>query len=189
MNTPGSVFYMHAYGRRFPVPLMALECYALGSEKAGSDQELLDVLVSTISTHCKISAPKESDIDYFLTRLKEIKAEISENSAEEMVKGKTFGSAYMDYISKLPVDAALLKMVNYDIGAAEKLYCNIDRDDVIQLVRDYIRGKAEENLVSMEASMYGFGGHYEKDKKDSGGSKGIDISTEAGAAALKSLGF
>lgn len=190
MQAQGSIFYMHTYGRRFPIPLMALESYALDSEKADSDEELFNVLITTLSKHCKVATPEDADITYFLTRLKGLKEEISENSGDEETKGKTFGSAYMNYIGGLTVDAALLKMVNYDIDAAEKLYCTVDRDDVVQLVRDYIKGKAEENLVRMEASMYGFGGHYEEDKSGKGGkSKGIDISTEEGAAALKSLGF
>ena len=191
MITQGSIFYMHTYGRRFPVPLMALESYALDSEKADSDEELFNVLLTTLSKHCKVVAAEDDDIDYFLSRLKSIKEEISENSSDEKTRGKTFGSAYMDYISSLPVDGALLKMVNYDIDSAEKLYCTIDRDDVVQLVKDYIKGKAEENLVRMEASMYGFGGHYEEEKVDKkgGGGKGVDISTEEGVAALKSLGF
>jgi len=95
----------------------------------------------------------------------------------------------MDYIGGLPIDAALLRMVNYDIDAAEKLYCTIDRDDVVQLVKDYIKGRMEENLVRMEASMYGFGGSYKEDKQESSKEKGIDLSTKEGVAALKSLGF
>jgi len=165
---------------------MALEAYSINSEKTTTDQELFDVLVTTISKHCKIRNPTDDDITYFMDRLKEIKEEIAGNAKQLMPQGKTFGSAYMDYVSELPIDGALLKMVNYDIDAAEKLYCTIDREDVVSLVKEYIKGKAEENLVNMEAAMYGFGGSYADDKKES---KGMDISSEQGAAALKSLGF
>jgi len=188
MNTQGSIFYNHAYGRRFPVPLMALEAYAIASEQAQSDEELFDALLTTISAHCKIASPADADIEYFTNRLVQIKEEIVKNTSEESTKGRSFGTAYLDYVSALPLDAALLKMVNYDIDAAEKLYCSIDRDDAISLVRDYIQGKSEENMVSMEAAMYGMGGKYESDKGGKG-CKGIDISTEEGAAALKQLGF
>lgn len=188
-NTQGSIFYMHAHGRRFPVPLMALEAYAMDSENAETDQELFDVLMVTLSKHCKVSKPTDDDINYFVSRLGKLKEEIEGNSAEESTHGKTFGSAYMDYISDLPIDGALLKMVHYDIDAAEKLYCDIDRDDAVQLVKDYIKGKAEENLVKMEASMYGMGGSYEEDKGPKKKDKGVDISTEEGAAQLRALGF
>ena len=191
MNTQGSIFYMHAYGRRFPVPLMALEAYSVDSEGASTDQELFDVLMVTLSKHCKVAEPNDADISYFLERLTKLKEEIEENSKEDSPQGKTFGTAYMDYLSELPIDGALLKMVHYDIDAAEKLYCDIDRDDAVSLVRDYIRGKSQDNLVSMEASMYGMGGSYAEDKDESkpAKEKGMDISTEEGAAALRQLGF
>jgi len=189
MSTQGSIFYMHTYGRRFPVPLMALEAYAMDSENASTDQELFDVLVTTLSKHCKVVKPTDGDINYFLDRLKKLKTEIEENSLEDSNNGKSFGTAYMDYISELPIDGALLKMVHYDIDAAEKLYCDLDRDDAVTLVKDYIKGKAEENLVKMEAAMYGMGGSYEEDKAEKNKDKGIDISTEEGAAALRALGF
>lgn len=190
-GTQGSIFYMHAYGRKFPVPLMALEAYAMDSENATTDEELFNVLITTLSKHCGVAQPNDEDIAYFVSRLTKLKEEITENSEEGATYGKTFGSAYMGYISDLPIDGALLKMVHYDIDAAEKLYCDIDRDDAVQLVKDYIKGKAEENLVKMEAAMYGMGGSYEEDKgsKQDNKEKGIDISTEEGAAALRALGF
>jgi len=180
---------MHAYGRRFPIPLMALEAYAIDSEGATTDQELFDVLMVTVSKYCKVPKPTDDDITYFLERLQKLKTEIAQNASEDSNNGKSFGTAYMDYIADLPIDGALLKMVHYDIGAAEKLYCDIDRDDVVQLVKDYIKGKAEENLVKMEAAMYGMGGSYEGDKPEEKKEKGIDISTEEGAAAMRALGF
>ncbi|RLA45994.1 MAG: hypothetical protein DRR06_06005 [Gammaproteobacteria bacterium] len=183
-----SLFYNHTFGRRFPIPLMALEAYALDSEAAQTDEDLFNVLVTTLSRHCKVSKPSEQDITYFLERLQGIKEEISNSPDGGVAKGKTFGSAYMDYVSGLPMDSALLKMVNYDISAADRLYCTIDRDDVVQLVKEYIQGKAEENLVRFEASMYGFGGSYSEDKPENK-DKGVDISTPDGMAALKSLGF
>ena len=169
--------------------MMALEAYAIDSEHADSDQGLFDVLVTTISKHCKVLKPTDEDIGYFLERLKQLKTEIEENSSEASNHGKSFGTAYMDYISDLPIDGALLKMVHYDIDAAEKLYCDIDRDDVVSLVKGYIKGKAEENLVNLEATMYGMGGSYEDDKGEAKKDKGIDISTEEGAAQLRALGF
>jgi len=189
MTSQGSIFYMHAYGRRFPIPLMALEAYAMDSEDTETDQDLFDVLMVTLSKHCKVAKPTDDDINYFLERLTKLKTEIEKNSSEESNHGKSFGTAYMDYISDLPIDGALLKMVHYDIDAAEKLYCDIDRDDVVSLVKGYIKGKAEENLVNLEATMYGMGGSYEGDKGEAKKDKGIDISTEEGAAQLRALGF
>jgi len=186
-----SIFYSHKYGRRFPVPLIALEAYAIESDKAKSDEDIFNVLITTLSKHCGVKSPTDEDISYFVSRLEEVRKEISDNSEQSVFKGKTFGSAYLAYISGLPIDSALLRMVNYDIDSADKLYCTIDRTDTVSLVNDYIKGRMEENLIKMEASMYGFGGCYEEDKvsKSNKGDKGIDISTEEGAAALRSLGF
>ena len=105
---------------------------------------------------------------------------------------KSFGSSYMEYLHGLSVDSAILKMVGYDITAATALYCDIDREDTMQLVSEYFSGAAEENLVRMESSMYGNGGKYKDDgKSDKSLGKGSshDINTPEGFANLKAMGF
>ena len=189
MNTQGSIFYMHVAGRRFPVPLVALESYSINASTAESDEQLFDVLITTMSKYCNVTDPQDDDIEYFLSRLKEVREEIKDNDPEEKTKGKTFGTAYLEYISGLSIDAVLLRMVNYDINAAEKLYCTMDRTDVVALVDDYVKGRMEENLVNMEAAMYGFGGGYKSDKQSKGKSKGVPINSAEGMAQLAALGF
>ena len=197
-DTP-SVFYQHKFGRRFPVPLMAFEMYSVTVCGAQTDMEVYDVLIKVLTKACNIKSQSdpelEKDIAYLIERITDVGKELNisqEKSDNVITPSKSFGTSYMEYLHDLSVDSAILRMVTYDIEAANRLYCELDRDEVMVLIAEYFSGKAEENLVKMEASMYGNGGKYQADKggnaeKNKG--KMHDISTAAGFANLKSMGF
>ena len=194
MTDNASLFYNHKYGRRFPVSLMALEAYAIEVEGATEDNEIYDALVRVLAKACDVKSPDKLDIEYLIERITEVGKELADNKKDDGKKEgkpkKSFGTSYMEYLHGLSVDSAILKMVNYDITAATALYCDIDRDDVIRLIREFFSGVAEENLVNMEANMYGTGNSYKGDK---GGKKENesthDISTPEGFANLKAMGL
>lgn len=194
MADTASLFYNHKYGRKFPVSLMALEAYAIEVEGASEDNEIYDALIRVLAKACDVKSPTKEDIEYLISRITEVGKELADNKKEGDDKGgkskKSFGTSYMEYLHGLSVDSAILKMVNYDITAATALYCDIDRDDVIRLIKEYFSGAAEENLVKMEATMYGSGTSY---KGDNGGKKENesthDISTPEGFANLKAMGL
>lgn len=192
-NDSASIFYQHKYGRRFPVSLMALEMYAVEVDGAESDNDVYDALVKVLTKACQVKEPSKEDGDYLISRITSIGKELADKAPkvpEGASKSKSFGSSYMEYLHDLSVDSSVLKMVSYDMTAATKLYCEIDRDDVLKLVAEYFSGKAEENLVKMEASMYGNGGKYKNDRGAvSGPGKTHDISTPEGFANLKAMGF
>jgi hypothetical protein len=183
---------MEKYGRKFPVSLLSIEFYAIESEKNKEDDNLLyDALVNTVVKTCAINSPDQDDLKYFLSRLEGIRDSLK-GSGEGVAKGKdvkTFGSSYLKYLTNLSIDSTLLKMTGYDMAAAARLYCEIDRDDVQKLVDEYVTGKSEENLVLMESSMYGFGGSYADDSGAKGPQKSFDLNSAEGLNALKGLGF
>ena len=188
-----SLFYMERYGYRYPVSLLAVEVYSIASEKAGQDdQALYDSLVTTVTQVCKVSDPKEEDLRYFVSRLEKIRDNIKKEESETPKKPKkpvkSFGTSYLEYLQGLSIDAVILKMTNYNIDSASKLYCELDMDDVKALVDQYVTGQSEQNLIFMEGPMYGFGSSYEGDSKSSNESS-YDLSSPEGIGALRGLGF
>lgn len=187
-----SLFYQHTYGRRFPVPLLALEVYAQNISAAKTDNDIYDVLVQLLSSVCKVKSPCKEDIEYFVKRLQEVDRSLKkdEPKAAPGTPRKSFGTSFSDYLQNLSLDSAVLRMTGYDMQAASRLYCEVDRDDVMVLVADYYSGKAEENLVAMEAAMYGSGNSYKEDKKPRASKANThDLATPEGIGALRSMGF
>ena len=189
-----SVFYNQACGRRFPVSLLALEYYAVETQKCESEDELFDVFMKVVVDFCGVSSPNDEDLNYFVERLNTIRTE-TERSAplSDKAPRKSFGTSYDSYLQRLTLDSTVLRMVGYDVNAAHRIYCEMDRDDAMKLIGDYVTGLMEEGLLQLEASMYGFGGKYKDDKggpgQTDGQTKTHDLTTDEGKAALRRLGF
>jgi len=194
MSAPSfSIFYQHKYGRKFPVSLLCLEVYSSKMKDSVTDDEIYNTLVTVLSSTCGVTNPTNEDLEYFMSRLKQIDEDMRGDGKEgaQGRVGKSFGTSFSEYLQSLSLDSAILKMTGYDMEAATRLFCDIDRDDVIKLVGEYYSGKAEENLVAMEASMYGGGNSYKEDKPGKRASKANthDLTTPEGMQAIKSMGF
>ena len=192
MSDDTSLFYKHKHGRRFPVSLMALEVYGKNMVGASTDNEIYDVLITTMTSSCGVMNPDSEDVDYFISRLAEMHEKMQEKAekgGEKGAKTKSFGTSFSEYLSGLSIASTLLKMTGYDMDAATKLYCELDRVDVLELVNDYFSGKAEENLVAMEAAMYGSGNSYKKDKGSAGPARTHDLSSKEGIKAVRAMGL
>jgi hypothetical protein len=153
--------------------------------------ELEDLLCGILHSFCSVEKPSDDDLNYFVDRLKAIQEEIKDRVPGSSKKAsKSFGTSYHEYISKLSIDSTILRMTGYNFDAAKRIYCELDRDDAMKLVTEYINGSMEESLLTLEACMYGMGGSY---KNDGGGNKGADkvhdLSTEEGKAAARAMGF
>jgi len=201
-----SIFYNQGKkGRRFPISLLALETYSNGHHDGITEDERFDLFISVLTEICGVVRPGEDDLAYFLERLQaihnEIQAEVE--SQQHVVAPKKpeigFGTSYTDYISKLSFDSTVLRMTGYDYSAARKIYCELDRDDTMKLIKEYVTGLMEQSRVNLESSMYGFGNSYKNDTSASSspgppGPSGPnvivhDINTEEGKAALRRCGF
>jgi hypothetical protein len=127
--------------------------------------------------------------------LNDIREEVapSAKASETKVSKKSFGTSYDEYLQRLTLDSTVLRMVGYDVDAARRIYCEMDRDDAMKLIGEYVTGLMEEGLLRLEASMYGFGGKYKEDKggpsSGEGQTKHHDLTTDEGKAALRRLGF
>lgn len=183
-----SCFYAHRYGRRFPVPLLAVERFYELQEKTATEE----ALYYTCQECCGRENPSEDDMAYLLQRLIDLsqtsKKPESDASDPHAKPPQTLGTKYHDLINSLPTDRTLLWMTGYDYDRAYHLYSRVDRDDAMQMVGDFLRIHLEENRVGFENVLYGHGGSY-KDDGDSGSSGDtVDLSKQgpdAVKAALK----
>lgn len=184
-----SIFYNMTHGRRFPVSLLALETYAIRVTEVSTEDEHYDMFIKILTSICGVENPQVDDIQYLAERIKSIKDETVEGKASKA--GHSFGTYYQEYLGKLSSDSTILRMVNYDVNAARRIYCELDRDDAYKLMKEYLEGLLEEGRLRMEAAMYGFGGGYKDDGKGGSGNVGetFDVSSEEGKAALKAMGF
>jgi hypothetical protein len=183
-----SIFYNQVKGRRFPVSLIALEYYVAETQFCDTEEAMFDVFLETLVRFCGVTAPDDEDVEYFLSRLEGIRSEIQPGTTTKGRPNKSFGTSYDQYIQDLTLDSTILRMVGYNLDAAKRIYHDLDRDDAMKLVSEYVTGLREEGLLQLEASMYGFGGKYKNDKGQTK-AKVHDLTTEEGRAALKRCGF
>jgi len=175
--------------RRFPVPILAFEKYEIYSRGKESDEEVILAACQVLEECCDILKPSPEDLTYFSGRIQKVAEDYrkQENKNPSIGSKVSFNTSFAKYMQEINLDVMVMKMCNYDYTEAERMYCKLDRDDAIDLVRDYIADRMEFHQVMMEASMYGFGGSYKNDKGKA--SKTFDLDSDEGFAALKSAGF
>ena len=154
-----------------------------------TEDEALTAIADVLTTTCGVEKPQPEDVEYFVSRLEEIRLEMEAESSGGAAASslKTFGSSYADYLRTIPLDRIIMQMANYDFARAKVLYCVLDRSDVMLMVSEHIKGRMESGLLSLEACMYGFGGSYESNRASNVVTH--DLKTDAGKQALKAFGF
>jgi len=194
MNEPGlSLFYKLKYVYRFPISLLCLEMYVELSQGITDEASALEVFSRVLIKSCGIREPTEEDVVYFMGRLEQINKDIQKENEKFNIKEssmRTFGSSYRDYIRDIPFDRILMQMTNYDLIAANRLYTELDRDDIMPMIAEYVKGKIEAGILQLDSCLYGFGGSYKEDQ--SAGKENVivhDLQTEEGRAAMRSFGF
>lgn len=158
-----SIFYSARFERPFPVPLLAFERLA-----NLADLPPLAAARQVLSEVCRISEPPEAACIYLLDRFKSASESAQELSNGEISEGsqasyRGLGTSFTDFFRSLDTSRILLIATGYDYKKAEYLYCVVDRDEAMQVVKDYLRMQEECNTYRYEAALYGFGGHYKND--------------------------
>jgi len=107
--------------------------------------------------------------------------------------GIGLGTSMVQWLSKLQLRQICYLLSNFDPLIAERLYYEADAavlSEAFTLRSEY---EMEGNRARYEASLYGFGGKYEKDKGHGGGDNMVDLTdgtaNEAALRSLKALGF
>lgn len=131
----------------------------------------------------------EDQLTYAATRAVKLNegGEGASDEAEKANAGKSFATGYLKWLADMKPDACCLFAANYDFEVAETLYCHVDRDDVLDMLKAKSEAEWQRHVVAFEACLFGFGGGY---GKNTGGNE-IDMNKDRGAAIdqLKSLGF
>jgi len=192
-----SIFYRAAYERQFPLTMLFLELLQTSIAEEGAEEFTADQLVPLI-LKCLVKAglrekAKKSDADYVITRLTSMMEEAQsagDASSSPPPKKQTFASSYSAWAAALEPDALCLAASSFDYFQAERLYKDVDKEDVIWLADQYLRAEWEKIKVGFESVVYGFGGSYKGDSSErSGGADTYDLTKESakGLAALKKV--
>jgi hypothetical protein len=182
-----SIFYNH---RRFNLSLRSVQAYIEITQENDKEGDPVDQAVRVLTGFCGVVAPAEEDLDYFVERIQGLAKEMEdlEGESKPSRKNPSFGSSYQTFLQGADVETTIFRMTGYNYDQSKIIYCKMDRDDALSLVRDYLRHQSELNLVSMESSMYGFGGSYKKDTQEKA-SNVVNLETKQGVDNLRQFGF
>lgn len=158
-----SPFYRQRFGDRFPVPALAFERLMIALSKA---EEVSDgIFIEVLKSCCGIKRPKPDDVLYLAKRLEEA-AVAASDSGEEVITGPqqlAFGTQDNDWLKKKSLSELLLLACGFDFTKAEYLYCSVDREMAIEVLRLFLEQRRENSRLQLEACLYGFGGGYAKE--------------------------
>lgn len=124
--------------------------------------------------------------------------EFSKRLQSEDFKPQSFGELYLRWALKLDAWSTCLYLAGGDPLQADRLYYEVDREDLLSAFSVRVDHEMERINSTMEAAMYGFGGGYKTDKSRSSGAGSndgpvYDLTTDegrkAGLAILRQQGF
>lgn len=184
MQAKNSLFYDEAF-QRFPVPLLAIELYAMRTVSVETDEDILQALTEVLAKACKVLEPVSEDYSYLVARLQEV-SKSDDDGEPRKATSKSFGTAFVNYLNTLDTVSMLGSMTHYDIDKMRKLYCETDFVHVRKLMLSHTEGLLESNKVAFEACLYGFGNSYQN---DGGQGNAIDADSKEGMAMLRAYGI
>jgi hypothetical protein len=172
---------------RFTVSLFSVEYYAKMMSENLTELEQMEVMEDVLRKTCGIVQPVQEDFIFLIEKLTILKQEVEKITLEPGSYRQTFGSSFNKYLNSTDITCLLGKMTNYSLPAMEELYCRADFQHVQEMIRNYTQGLVEQNVVAMEAALYGSGNSY---KDDTGSSaQAIDVDSKEGKAMLRQFGI
>ena len=168
----------------FPIPAVAVELYAEEVREDFTDEQYTRLLHKVITVGCKRIVTGQHDLTYVMNRL--VALSNKHDGSPARATSRTFSSDFINFLNKLTTVQLLGLMTQFDVDAMRKLYCQLDIEDMLDLVNTYISCLMETGQREYEAALYGFGGKYEG---DNGQAKQIDANSDQGMAALSAFGI
>lgn len=160
-----SLFYKATFERRFPLSFLLFEELGLRIEEKGGEEVDPGAYIQIVSDALKkclgMDKVTEEDVQYVSDRLTEAIEEKEEKQPEEGKHKRTFASSFSDWVSKLSPHEICMTLTGYDYVKALYLYENVDRDDVLEMSKQWMKKEWEHIKVGYESVVYGFGGGYE----------------------------
>lgn len=169
-----SIFHTARFERRFPVPFLAFEHLGHLIDQ-GTDQ--IAALHGVLVTCCGRSSPVEADYEYLLGRIESYQKVLDDKPDVDPYAPPptpTLGHSLRNYLQDLSTEQLILVMCSGDHAAAQRLYCEVDRDDVTEMLKAFTRWQTEKHHALYEACLYAAGGHYKDDEQASSGASATD---------------
>lgn len=167
-----------------PLPFYLVETYReLVLAKGGTTRDATTLLLAACQK-CGISLKEPEKA---LQRLDKF---YREKAGKQEPKGKltavTMGTQFNQWVASLQV-RELLAVFSTSYQEASHLYCEVDFEDVNELLNLRLQREAHKALYQMEQVMYGMGGKYKGDRGGSSSSSGPahDLKSADGRAAAK----
>lgn len=184
--------FLKRIGRRFPVPMLAIEYFSTYISARLTDEEVNEHIAYIVERICGVKSPGEDDLHYLLSRLKEAqeldKKENGANPVDTQQK-KSFGYALNSWLGDTTPVGLLGEMTQYNMGVMQELYCKSDFTDLQFLLKSYVQGIQARALINYESALYAAGGRYSGDKGSGDNVRRFDANTKEGLAAMRSFGF
>ena len=174
----------------FPIPLLAFEILFEGMPTVDTDSQdqIIECFTEALVKGCGLSDPSEDALNYFNSRVTEMQAEFEEDSKEPFRPGKAgFYSDFVQYASEQSTSVSALLTTNFDYEKAKHLYCTVDRDSALTIIREYFTYSSHMGRMQLEACVYGFGGEMQGASSEK--AKVFDINSAEAKQSLKNMGF
>ncbi len=173
------MFFEANFQRLFPVTFLLVE--AIAQSIVGGEQNEDVAISKAIVTVAKVPVTR-SAIDYVVDRVREVYPGDTEQEASTPRTGRGFATAFQQWASSLSPEGVCLYLAKYDFEGARRLYCEVDKKDVVAMAALKIKEEWERSVLSYECSLYGFGGSYGNEERDD--SDALDVNSEEGLRAL-----
>ena len=168
--------------------MLALEYYALNITPDTPQEDKAWHLDYILRVLCLIRPWVTKDAEYLIQRIKEAN-ERPTSQATPATDRLTFSSRFNKWMQELPTDALLAEMTGYDTQRMRQLYCVEDYVTTQKLIKHYVEGLHQKNLMAYECALYGAGNSYKGDQPKDPNTKVWDANTKEGMAAMGQFGF
>jgi hypothetical protein len=176
-----SIFYQDKFSRQLPLTGLFIECVGnqMSSAEGADSVDVVEAIKKALVVSELVSGdPTDDQIVYMVGRLNDM---ATENAAKpdaggpQNSKGKFFAGYFTDWAANLDYVTLCLYAAGYDYAKARKYYETVDHQSLIAIAHEKLKFDFERARVSLEASLFGFGGGYKATPKE--GDNVIDLTT------------
>lgn len=187
-----SVFYKHHYKKRFPITYQFLELFANSVDNNSEDAEVHEVLTPVLSALGHKPPYREEFILEVVEQLTYVQKAKSEVKAGKPASGRSFGTEFIQWFSKLDVSQIMFLLSDYDFEKAANIYNTTPVLVVDKMMELKMEHEWQIACKDFEAVIFGMGGKIKggagEDDKMHEAPK-TEVEEKQRASSLKRLGF
>lgn len=164
--------------------MLLIEALSETMKSCSEELTINDAVIDALTKAGLATNPTDQQILYVIKRLKELEEgeDVKEGSIPSEPESKnSFGQVALEWMAELSSEDLCLYLADYDYVEAKKIYCTMDKEEVIHTSSQKMKYEWEMMRVKFEASLFGSGGGYEAGPKE--GETVIDL-TKGDTAGL-----